>query len=125
MFQLDFASRVPIYEQLYSNVIKLAAAGVLKSGDKLPPVRILAGQLGVNPNTVAKAYRTLEVDGYIFSTVGRGTFLTEKLSENSAHKLIAIDEFKKAAQNAALFGTSMDELLSIVHATYEGDENND
>ena len=82
MFQIDFASRVPIYEQLCTNIIKLASAGVFKSGDKLPPVRILASQLGINPNTVAKAYRELESQGYIFSTVGRGSFLTDKLTEN-------------------------------------------
>ena len=64
MFQIDFASRVPIYEQLVQNIIKLASAGVIKSGDKLPPVRTLASQLGINPNTAAKAYGILESEGY-------------------------------------------------------------
>lgn len=120
MFQIDFASRIPIYEQLVTNIIRLASAGVIKSGDKLPPVRTLASQLGVNPNTVAKAYRVLEADGYIFSTVGRGSFLTDKLSESSAHKLLALDEFKKAAQKANLFGLSKNELTDIINKTYEG-----
>ena len=73
MFQIDFSARIPIYEQLYYNVIKLASAGVIKPGDKLPPVRVIAAELGINPNTAAKAYRELEQDGYIFSSVGRGS----------------------------------------------------
>ncbi len=122
MFQLDLASRIPIYEQLYKNVIKLASSGVIKSGDRLPPVRAVASQLGVNPNTVAKAYRTLENDGYIYSTVGRGTFLTDKLSENSAQKIIALENFKKAAQEARLYGIECDELTKIIEKIFEGGE---
>lgn len=122
MFQLDFASRIPIYEQICNNVIKLASAGVLKPGDRLPPVRILATQLGINPNTVAKSYRILESDGCIYSTVGRGTFLTEKLSEGSARQIIARDEFKKSVQTAQLYGIKKDELISILYSTYEGGE---
>ena len=118
MFQIDFASRVPIYEQICTNIIKLASAGVFKSGDKLPPVRILASQLGINPNTVAKAYRELEVQGFIFSTVGRGSFLTDKLTENCAQKMLAVSEFKSAAQNACLFGISKEELTEIIESTF-------
>ena len=86
MFTIDFTSRVPIYEQICNNVIRLASAGVFKSGDRLPPVRTVAKEIGVNPNTVAKAYRTLEIDGYIYSTVGRGTFMTDKLTKDGIQR---------------------------------------
>lgn len=125
MFQIDFASRVPIYEQLCTNIIKLASAGVFKSGDKLPPVRILASQLGINPNTVAKAYRELESQGYIFSTVGRGSFLTDKLTENCAQKMLAIESFREAAKNACLFGVSKEEMTEILENTFKGGKNFD
>ena len=125
MFQVDFASRVPIYEQLCTNIIKLASAGVIKSGDKLPSVRILASQLGVNPNTVAKAYRELENNGYIFSTVGRGSFLTDKLSENSAQKMHAVEEFEKAVVNAQTFGVSKEQLITIIDNTFKGGQSSD
>lgn len=125
MFQIDFASREPIYEQIYNSVIKLASAGVIKSNDKLPPVRTLAGQLGINPNTVVKAYHMLENDGYIYSTVGRGSFLTDKLSKNSAQKIMAIKEFKEAVQKAKLFGIKIDELLEIISETERGVESVD
>lgn len=122
MFQLDFASRIPIYEQICNTVVKLASVGVLKPGDRLPPVRTLATELGINPNTVAKSYRILESDGYIYSTVGRGTFLTEKLSEGLSRQLIALEEFKIAVQNAQLYGVKKDELISVLCSTYEGGE---
>ncbi|MGN1433737.1 MAG: GntR family transcriptional regulator [Ruminococcus sp.] len=124
MFQIDFASRVPIYEQLCTNIIKLASAGVFKSGDKLPPVRILASQLGINPNTVAKAYRELESQGYIFSTVGRGSFLTDKLTENCAQKMLALDNFKEATKNACLFGVSKEEMTEIIENTFKSTPHN-
>ena len=124
MFQIDFASRVPIYEQLCTNIIKLASAGVFKSGDKLPPVRILASQLGINPNTVAKAYRELESQGYIFSTVGRGSFLTDKLTENCAQKMLALDNFKEATKNACLFGVSKEEMTEIIENAFNATPQN-
>ena len=79
MFTVNFQSRTPVYQQLYDNVVRLASMGVLKSHTKLPPVRILATELGINPNTVSKAYKMLETDGFIYSTVGRGSFISEKL----------------------------------------------
>ncbi len=119
MFQVDFASRTPIYEQLVQNIIRLASAGVIKSGDKLPPVRTLASQLGINPNTVAKAYNTLETEGYIFSSVGRGSYMTDKL-EGSAQRILAVDNLKKAARKARMYGADKEELISIINSVYEG-----
>lgn len=118
MFQIDFSSRSPIYEQLYYNVIKLASAGVIKPGDKLPPVRTVAAQLGINPNTAAKAYRELEQNGYIYSSVGRGSFLTDKLDGKSAEKLMVMEEFTSAAKNAVKFGADKEQLIKIIEAVY-------
>ncbi|MBR1481385.1 MAG: GntR family transcriptional regulator [Ruminococcus sp.] len=118
MFQIDFAAREPIYEQLYNDVIKLAASGVIKPGDKLPPVRVVAADLGINPNTAAKAYRELENEGYIYSSVGRGSFLTDKLSENSAQKRLITDAFRNAVMEANAFGAEKEELLRILEEVY-------
>ena len=125
MFTIDFTSRVPIYEQICNNVIKLASAGVFKSGDRLPPVRTVAQEIGINPNTVAKAYRTLEIDGYIYSTVGRGTFLTDKLTENAAYREMALKTFREAAANAELYGVPRQQLIDIINSTFEGGGKND
>lgn len=77
MFDIDLMSRTPIYEQLYLRVIELIMKGVLQEQDKLPSVRSLATDLGVNPNTVAKTYALLERDGIIYSLAGRGSFVSK------------------------------------------------
>ena len=118
MFHIDFAAREPIYEQLYAGVIKLAAAGVIQPGDKLPPVRTVAADLGINPNTAAKAYRELENEGYIYSSVGRGSFLTDKLSADSARKLVTLSAFRNAAKDAFVSGAAKEELLEILEELY-------
>ena len=120
MFTIDFTSRVPIYEQICNNVIRLASAGVFKSGDRLPPVRTVAKEIGVNPNTVAKAYRTLEIDGYIYSTVGRGTFMTDKLTKDTAYRDMALKAFREATKNAELYSVPRQQLIDIIDAIYEG-----
>ena len=95
MLTVNFSSRTPVYQQLYDDVIRLVSLGVLKSDTKLPPVRILATELGINPNTVQKAYKMLEKDGYIYSTVGRGSFVSNKLDQNQAEKIQAKNDLKE------------------------------
>ena len=97
----------------------------LKSGDRLPPVRTVAKEIGVNPNTVAKAYRTLEIDGYIYSTVGRGTFMTDKLTKDTAYRDMALKAFREATKNAELYSVPRQQLIDIIDAIYEGGGKND
>lgn len=120
MIQIDLTSRVPIYEQICTNIIRLASAGVLRPGDKLLPVRSLASQLGINPNTVAKAYKLLEGDGYIISNVGRGSYLSDKLTTACAERVIALDDFKQSAQRANLLSIEKAELNRIIDDIYNG-----
>lgn len=77
MFMLDLKSRVPIYEQLKNRMNQLIAAGILQQDSQLPSVRSLAKELGVNPNTIQKAYQDLERDGVIYSVAGRGSFVAD------------------------------------------------
>ena len=88
MFQLDVKSRKSIYEQVVDNLKELIVSGVLKEDDKLPSVRELSGQLTVNPNTVQKAYRELERQGYVYTTSGLGTFVAgSRERKRDEHKL--------------------------------------
>jgi GntR family transcriptional regulator len=73
MLSISLASPVPIHDQLVAGLRGLIAAGSLAKGDELPPVRQLAADLGINLNTVARAYRELTDDGLLASTRGRGT----------------------------------------------------
>jgi len=68
---------VPIYIQIVNQVKHLAASGRLAPGDELPPIRVLAEQLVVNPNTVARAYLELERSGFVTKRHGSGTYVSE------------------------------------------------
>src|SRR5580700_6618519 len=77
-FKLDGRSGVPVYRQIIDQVLGGIAAGSLKAGDQLPTVRQLAVDLAVNPNTVVRAYRELEIREVLATQQGTGTFITEK-----------------------------------------------
>ncbi|MCR4644233.1 MAG: GntR family transcriptional regulator [Oscillospiraceae bacterium] len=113
MFDIDLMSRTPIYEQLYRRVTQLILKGVLKEQDKLPSVRSLAGDLGVNPNTVAKAYALLERDGIIYSLAGRGSFVA-KPDALMAQELI-LGDFDNAVRHALDTGITEETLCDRVH----------
>lgn len=77
-FRLDLRSGVPVYRQLIDQVKAGMAAGALTTGDQLPTVRQLAVDLAINPNTVLRAYRELELVGLLETQQGMGTFITQK-----------------------------------------------
>lgn len=120
MLTVNFQSRMPVYQQLYDDVIRLTAVGVLEENSKLPPVRTLATELGINPNTVQKAYKMLENDGYIYSTVGRGSYVSEKLCMDKAEKIRAKDELKKSMESAYRKGITKREMYSMVDNISKG-----
>src|SRR5678809_1739475 len=74
-FRLDLHSGVPVYRQIIDQVLGGIAAGTLAGGDQLPTVRQLAVDLSINPNTVARAYRELELGGLLETHQGTGTFI--------------------------------------------------
>jgi GntR family transcriptional regulator len=77
-FTLDQRSGVPAYRQIIDQVLGGIAAGMLRPGDQLPTVRQLAVDLAINPNTVVRAYRELEIREVLSTQQGTGTFLTDK-----------------------------------------------
>ena len=76
MITVNYRDPRPIYEQIKENVIKLIVTQSLKKDDRLPSVRELAVELAINPNTIQRAYRELESEGYIYVVAGRGTFVS-------------------------------------------------
>ncbi|MCR4805131.1 MAG: GntR family transcriptional regulator [Clostridia bacterium] len=92
MIQLDLKSRKSIYEQIMDGFKELISRGILKAGDKLPSVRELSRTLTVNPNTIQKAYRQLESDGYIYTVSGLGCFASDRPGAPDLGKAEAIYE---------------------------------
>jgi GntR family transcriptional regulator len=85
--QIDFRSGLPIYTQIVNQIQAQVVGGVLKPGDQLPTVRALAGELRVNFNTVARAYRILDEARIISTQQGRGTYITDVPPPNVTEKL--------------------------------------
>jgi GntR family transcriptional regulator len=90
--QVSVSDGVPIYHQIISQVRYLIAAGRLQPGEELPPIRVLAEQLTVNPNTVARAYLELEHAGIVTKRHGSGTYVSEarsSISQREKTKILA------------------------------------
>jgi GntR family transcriptional regulator len=86
-FAIDLHSGMPVYRQLIDQVRSGVASGSLTAGDQLPTVRQLAVDLAINPNTVMRAYRELELGGLLETHQGTGTFIAKnKLEKNSAER---------------------------------------
>lgn len=92
MFELDLRSRAPIYEQLVDKIKELIINNVLKPDEQLPAVRVLAGELTINPNTIQKAYRELEQLGYIYSVPGKGSFVKPAVPGDNTARLQALEK---------------------------------
>jgi len=91
-FQLDLRSGVPVYRQIMDQVLAGIASGRLASGDQLPTVRQLAVDLQINPNTVIRAYRELEIRGFLDTHQGSGTFIgTQRVEQNGEERQRKLD----------------------------------
>lgn len=118
MFVLDYKSRLPIYEQLYESITRMAALGAMDPGEALPSVRSLAQELGVNPNTVQKAYQMLERDGIICSVPGKGSFLAGDESAVERRKKLALEKVGDSLAEAVLCGVTQAEVLAQVSRVF-------
>ena len=101
-FRIDNASDRPVYQQIMDQIKRDIAMGRLIKNEKLPTVRQLAGQIALNPNTIAKAYRQLEQEGIIVTKAGAGAFvanLDSNLSRSVRKKLIS-EELERIAVDA-------------------------
>ena len=93
MIQLDYRDGRPIYEQVKDGFKKLILSGALKEGEKLPSVRELSTLLAVNPNTIQRAYRELEVLGYTYSAAGKGSFVAATSATADLHRQELLERF--------------------------------
>lgn len=95
MININYRDGRPIYEQVKDGICKLITAGIIKENEKLPSVRELASSLAINPNTIQRAYRELEGEGYIYSAAGKGSFAApsdETRSKKQSELLSALDK---------------------------------
>ncbi|MCM3121801.1 MULTISPECIES: GntR family transcriptional regulator [unclassified Mesobacillus] len=132
MFELDLRSRKPIYEQLVDKMKELIINEVLKPDEQLPSVRHMAQQLTINPNTIQKAYRELETQGFIYSLKGKGSFVNPMDTGKDIDKILQVKQDLEKLLNEALYlgvsAEALHELVKSVEATKGGhgqDDSND
>jgi GntR family transcriptional regulator len=115
MFELDIRSRQPIYEQLVEKMKELIIHEVWKPNEQLPSVRLLAKELTINPNTIQKAYRELEHQGYIYSIPGKGNFVAPQPKAVNQEKIEAIrQQLLKLLYEAFYVGMKKEDVLALV-----------
>jgi DNA-binding transcriptional regulator YhcF (GntR family) len=111
--RLDPDSPVPPYEQVRMRIAELAASGALPAGAKLPPVRRLAGDLGLAANTVARAYRELEQAGLVETRGRAGTVITARAGHTPAEAQAAAQRY---AETTARLGVAPEAALELARA---------
>lgn len=119
MFMLNPHDKAPIFAQLKRQIVEFIGLGILKANDQLPSVRSLANELGINPNTVAKAYQELELQGYVYTVAGKGCFISQVNIEADIQGS-KVKEFKQLVKECYKFNVDREVLISTIDTIYEG-----
>ncbi len=116
-FRLDLRSGVPVYRQIIDQVMGGMAAATLTGGDQLPTVRQAAVDLSINPNTVVRAYRELEIRGVLETQQGTGTFIShQKVKRDEAERQRRLSQLVgEFVSQAGAAGFTVRELLEQLH----------
>lgn len=121
MVHLDYRDSRPIYSQIYEGFRSQIRAGILQQGDKLPSVRELATELAINPNTIQRAYRELEMQGYIASVPGKGSFVCAMPTSEHAEQQPMWDALDDAARQLMALGVTKEAIVQHLRQGGEHD----
>ena len=114
MININFRDPRPIYEQVRDGFRQLIISGVLPAEYKMPSVRELASQLAINPNTIQRAYRELEAEGYICSVPGRGSFVSRTDAALASRRAELLEKFNALVKELRLIGVTDEELVRLL-----------
>lgn len=121
MFTMRLEGGAPIYEQLERRITELIIGGEMTEGEKLPPVREIAKQLSINPNTVQKTYVSLEAQGLIYSIPAKGSYVSERGRYIESVRQRSREAFGEAVSHALRQGLGKPELIDIVNGCADGE----
>lgn len=123
MFQLDFRDSRPLYEQIKEKMKTLIISGVLEKDEQLPSIRELAQSLTINPNTIHKAYKELETEGFIYSIRAKGSFVApQDLTISHQRRDELKQEFKKIVAELKYLNEPSKNLMTIINTIYKKKE---
>ena len=115
MFKLDYTDHRPVYEQIKENFKNLIITGAMAKGDAMPSVRELAAILGINPNTIQRAYKELETEGFIYSMRAKGSFVAPRTSViDPKYKEELMLKLNKVLSELAFSGVKKEEICNLI-----------
>lgn len=121
MFDISLTGKAPIYEQLYNGIAGLISSGRMSSGEKLPAVREVAKQLGINPNTVQKSYLLLEQAGLIYSIPAKGSYVSDEGNAAKALHEQALKRLTEDMETAKRAGVTAKEQKTLADKVWGSD----
>ena len=114
MININFRAPTPIYEQVRDKYRALILSGVLPEGYKMPSVRELAAELAINPNTIQRAYRELEAEGYTVSVPGKGSFVCAAVEAVKMRRKELEERFLALAGELRSLGADDEALIELI-----------
>ncbi len=121
MLNLDYRDARPIYEQVRDGLRRLMVTGAIQEGEKLPSVRSLASRLAINPNTIQRAYESLEAEGYLYSVPGKGSFAAPHTGVDQGRKEELLGRFDAVTAELLFLGVGGETLVERVHRLEGGE----
>jgi len=125
MIQLNYRDSKPIYEQIKDGLKRLIITGAIAPDEKMPSVRELASQLAINPNTIAKAIRELEQEGYIYTITGRGSFAADRKDISAGRNDQLLKKFDEIVKELLFLNENKDDLKQRIEALAKGGDGHD
>ena len=125
MIQLNYRDSKPIYEQIKDGLRRLVVSGAVRTDEKLPSVRELATSLSINPNTIQKAYRELEQEGYIYTIAGKGSYAAQRADVVSGRNDELMKEFDEIVKELLYLCEDKDILIRRIEELAKGGDPND
>lgn len=122
MLQLNYRDAKPIYEQIKDGIRRLLLSNAIEADEKLPSVRELASSLAINPNTIQRAYRELEAEGYVYTKQGKGTFAATTAMVCQMRKQELLVEFDDVVSELFILDASVKELGKRMDKLKNGEE---
>ena len=120
MIQLNYRDSKPIYEQIKDGLRRLVVSGAVRTDEKLPSVRELATSLSINPNTIQKAYRELEQEGYIYTIAGKGSYAAQRADVATGRNEELMKEFDEIVKELLYLCQDKDILIRRIEEIAKG-----